>query len=227
MDTEQLLPTTHSSKLNCVSVNNLEKASGKKNFEIRLDRQVCLCYSLPINLRNSAGDSSARILETASRLFYEQGYNATGINQIIAEAEVAKASFYHHFHSKEELCVAYLRKRHQDWFSWLWREIEQHESAQERLLSLFTFLEQWLPNCNFRGCAFLNIASEVAPVEEICLMPWKCKSQSQPRCFDGSIKIILGMFISPLMRQIFPSFIARRMVVLVLTSIKTIFPSLM
>ena len=113
-----------------------------------------------MNLRNSSGNSSERILETASRLFYKQGYHTTGINRIIAEAGVAKASFYHHFHSKEELCIAYLRKRHHDWFSWLWQEIEQHKSAQERLLSLFTFLEQWLPDCNFRGCAFLNIASE-------------------------------------------------------------------
>jgi len=102
----------------------------------------------------------ARILDTASRLFYEQGYHATGINQIIAEADVAKASFYHHFRSKEESCLAYLNQRHQDWFSWLSREVEQHESPEERLLSLFTFLENWLPACDFRGCAFLNITSE-------------------------------------------------------------------
>jgi AcrR family transcriptional regulator len=113
-----------------------------------------------MSLRNLSSDPSARILEAASRLFYEQGYHATGVNQIIVEAGVAKASFYYHFRSKEELCVAYLHKRHQDWFSWLQREIERYESAQERLLGLFAFLEQWLPDSNFRGCAFLNITSE-------------------------------------------------------------------
>ncbi len=113
-----------------------------------------------MNSRNSSGDTNTRILETASRLFYEQGYHVTGINQVIAEAGVAKASFYHHFSSKEELCIAYLDKRHQDWFSWLQQEVEQHEDDRERLLSLFTFLERWLPDSNFRGCAFLNIASE-------------------------------------------------------------------
>ncbi|QLE53054.1 TetR/AcrR family transcriptional regulator (plasmid) [Nostoc sp. C057] len=110
--------------------------------------------------QNLSGDSSTKILQTASRLFYEQGYHVTGINQVIAEAGVAKASFYHHFSSKEELCIAYLHKRHEDWFSWLQQEVEQNENDQERLLSLFTFLERWLPNSNFRGCAFLNIASE-------------------------------------------------------------------
>ena len=38
-----------------------------------------------------------RILDTASRLFYDQGYHITGINQIIEEAEIARASLYNHF----------------------------------------------------------------------------------------------------------------------------------
>ena len=124
-----------------------------------------------MSLQDLSSDLSARILETASRLFYEQGYHATGVNQIIAEAGVAKASFYHHFRSKEGLCVAYLHRRHQDWFSWLRRETERHEIAQERLLGLFAFLEQWLSDSNFRGCAFLNIASEFpSPGSEIRLL---------------------------------------------------------
>ncbi len=113
-----------------------------------------------MTLQKLSGNSSIKILETASRLFYEQGYHVTGINQVIAEAGVAKASFYHYFSSKEELCIAYLHKRHQDWFSWLQQEVEQNQDEKERLLSLFTFLERWLPDSNFRGCAFLNIASE-------------------------------------------------------------------
>lgn len=110
--------------------------------------------------RSLSGSSKAKILEAASRLFYEQGYHATGVNQLITEADVARASFYHHFSSKEELCIAYLHKRHQDWFSKLKQEVERNEDDRERLLSLFTFLERWLPDSNFRGCAFLNIASE-------------------------------------------------------------------
>lgn len=84
----------------------------------------------------------------------------TGINQVIAEAGVAKASFYYHFSSKEDLCIAYLDQRHQDWFCWLQEEVERREEPQERLLSLFTFLEQWLSDSDFRGCAFLNITAE-------------------------------------------------------------------
>ena len=50
-----------------------------------------------------------RILETASRLFYTQGYNNTGINQLIKAAKVAKASFYEYFPSKEDLLLEYLK----------------------------------------------------------------------------------------------------------------------
>lgn len=110
--------------------------------------------------QHTASSTHTKILETASRLFYEQGYHLTGINQVIAEAGVAKASFYYHFPSKEDLCVAYLKQRHQDWFSWLREEVERSEEPLERLLGLFTFLERWLANSDFRGCAFLNITAD-------------------------------------------------------------------
>jgi AcrR family transcriptional regulator len=113
-----------------------------------------------MNTQRADNNTRTKILETASRLFYEQGYHLTGINQVIAEAGVAKASFYYHFSSKEDLCIAYLEKRHQDWFGWLREEVERSEEPQERLLSLFTFLERWLSNSDFRGCAFLNITAE-------------------------------------------------------------------
>jgi AcrR family transcriptional regulator len=113
-----------------------------------------------MNRQQSHHNTHTKILETASRLFYEQGYHLTGINQVIAEAGVAKASFYYHFSSKEDLCIAYLEKRHQDWFGWLREEVEQSREPQERLLRLFIFLERWLVNSDFRGCAFLNITAE-------------------------------------------------------------------
>lgn len=102
-----------------------------------------------------------RIIDTALRLFYEQGYLATGINQIISESQVAKATFYNQFSSKENLCVAYLQARHIIWMEWLKNSVEAHTSTEECLRGVFVFLREWMERCNFRGCAFLNIASEV------------------------------------------------------------------
>lgn len=57
-----------------------------------------------------AGAPSARdrILAVAGRLFYRDGYRAVGVDRVIAEAEVAKATFYKHFPSKDDLIVAWI-----------------------------------------------------------------------------------------------------------------------
>ena len=68
-----------------------------------------------------------RILDTASRLFYDQGYQATGINQIIEEASIAKSSLYQHFRTKDDLLVAYLKIAEREWFEGL------HEKISERM----------------------------------------------------------------------------------------------
>jgi AcrR family transcriptional regulator len=102
-----------------------------------------------------------RILETASILFHKQGYNSTGINQIIAESNVAKASFYQHFKSKEDLCVAFLTKRHEFWFNKLNEFISKKRTNKTKILASFDFLITFNEIENFRGCSFLNILSEI------------------------------------------------------------------
>jgi AcrR family transcriptional regulator len=49
-----------------------------------------------------------RILQTAGRLFYREGYRAVGVDRVIAEADVAKATFYKHFPAKDDLIVAWI-----------------------------------------------------------------------------------------------------------------------
>lgn len=101
-----------------------------------------------------------RVLAAADRLFYEQGYLATGVAELMKEAEVAKASFYYHFASKTDLVVAYLEQRSSDWFASLVRAVEGHAAPSDRVRALFDFLESWLVGTGFRGCAFLNIIPE-------------------------------------------------------------------
>ena len=102
-----------------------------------------------------------RILEKTFTLFHKQGYNATGINQIIEEAKVAKASFYQHFKSKEDLCVAFLNQRHLFWFEQLQKFTANQEDLKSKVLASFDFLIFMNKNENFRGCSFLNILSEI------------------------------------------------------------------
>ena len=102
-----------------------------------------------------------QLVEIASRLFYEQGYHATGIKQIIEEAGIAKGTFYSHFDSKEALGLAWLRERHKFWNAWRDEYLgDAGMSPRDRLLGAFDFLSEWMQTCDFRGCAFLNTMAE-------------------------------------------------------------------
>ncbi|MDQ6478427.1 helix-turn-helix domain-containing protein [Dyadobacter sp. LHD-138] len=104
-----------------------------------------------------------RILDTALRLFHEQGYHATGINQIISEAGVAKASLYLHFKSKEELGIEYLNARQDLWFTQLRLFTDAEKKTRKKILAAFDFLAYVNENEHFRGCSFLNMLSEIRP----------------------------------------------------------------
>ena len=102
-----------------------------------------------------------RIIRTASDLFYFNGYNQTGINQIIKDANVAKASMYQHFRSKEEVAVAYLQGRHHMWMGKLFDFVSHKKSNKEKIIASFDYLLDWLNEVNFRGCGFQNIICDI------------------------------------------------------------------
>ncbi|WP_207514732.1 TetR/AcrR family transcriptional regulator [Longitalea luteola] len=102
-----------------------------------------------------------RILETAARLFYTQGYNNTGINQILEEAKVAKASLYQHFGSKDELGVHYLKAGREEWFGGLKKWTSAKNTPVQKLLACFDHLEYALQQHHFLGCKFINMLSEI------------------------------------------------------------------
>lgn len=106
-------------------------------------------------------DTRSRIVETASRLFYTQGYNSTGINQVIKEAGVAKASLYQHFPSKEDLLAEYLKLASADTNQALQSVIAKYDDPREKILGLFDFLLKHTKQNEFLGCNFLNVAAEI------------------------------------------------------------------
>lgn len=98
-----------------------------------------------------------RIINTASDLFYNNGYNQTGINQIIADAGVAKASMYQNFRSKEDIAVAYLERRHIMWMGKLKDSVRSLNTSRAKVIGCFDYLLQWSKEANFRGCGWQNI----------------------------------------------------------------------
>lgn len=132
---------------------------------------------MPASTRRSSEQVARQVLETADRLFYGQGVRATGVNQIIAEAEVAKASFYAHFPSKDDLVVAYLEHRHVRWFEMFHEVVDAARSSRGRLLAAFTFLGRWQPSVGYRGCAFLNAIGEGSTSEPVARVVASHKAQ--------------------------------------------------
>lgn len=102
-----------------------------------------------------------RILETAFRLFYANGIRGTGIDAIIAESGVAKATLYKHFPSKDDLVLAYLDKADR-----AWREKLQAcahaagDDARAQLAGLFDALSESCRANGYHGCPFINTAAE-------------------------------------------------------------------
>jgi AcrR family transcriptional regulator len=105
-----------------------------------------------------------RILQTASRLFYQEGLRATGIDRIIAESSVAKMSFYRSFASKNDLIAEYLRQRHADWMECFRTGVEAALAQPGAGLEVMAdMLEVWFREPDFRGCAFINTLAESGP----------------------------------------------------------------
>jgi AcrR family transcriptional regulator len=112
-----------------------------------------------------ASGARQRILETADRLFYQEGVRAVGIDRIIAEAEVAKMSLYKHFPSKDELILAVLRYREAEFQTSFEAALNRHtKTLKDPLRAFFAALKDWFASTGFRGCAFINAAVELADV---------------------------------------------------------------
>ncbi len=104
-----------------------------------------------------------RILDAASVSFYREGIRAVGVDAVIADAGVAKATLYRHFPSKDALVLAFLERRDARWRAWFAEAVERiSPEPAGRPLAVFDALAEWFSSDDFRGCAFLNAAAEIA-----------------------------------------------------------------
>jgi len=113
--------------------------------------------------KRETSEARQRILETADRLFYQEGVRAVGIDRIIAEAGVAKMSLYKHFRSKDDLILAALKYREEGVLEFFRSAMERHgKKGKSRLRGLFAALKDFFESPGFRGCPFQNAAVELA-----------------------------------------------------------------
>lgn len=106
-------------------------------------------------------DARGRLLATARALFLTEGIRATGIDRVIAESDVAKATLYHHFATKEDLVVAVLEALLADWVTAAEDVDDPEATAAERVGLLFDALADSVRQGRFRGCPFSNAITEL------------------------------------------------------------------
>lgn len=101
------------------------------------------------------------LVDVAARLFNRLGFRAAGVDQVIAEAGIAKTTLYRHFKSKEDLIVAVLHKLDDEYRSEMREAVDRSAAqAEQKLLATFVFLENWFKKQTFYGCPFMSAAGE-------------------------------------------------------------------
>lgn len=101
-----------------------------------------------------------RLLTTATTLFYAVGIHSVGVDRIVAEAKVTRATFYRHFPSKEDLVVAYLHRIHQQVRAGYEQVVRSGGPPPDMLRGIGEQIVEEIRTPGFRGCAFLNAAAE-------------------------------------------------------------------
>jgi len=100
-------------------------------------------------------------METASTLFYAEGIHAVGVDRVVLDSGVAKATLYQHFRSKEELVAACLQQRSDHWRrNFAEPSLSRPGSPAARVAKVFDTLSRSVSVPGFRGCPFINAAAE-------------------------------------------------------------------
>lgn len=109
------------------------------------------------------GEVSARerILATASDLFYREGIRAIGVDTIVERSGVSKTSLYRQFESKDALIAAFAAEKDRSFWAW-WDHVEEQHANDPRALldALLSELARRIGHSAYRGCPFLNLATE-------------------------------------------------------------------
>ncbi|WP_307071460.1 TetR/AcrR family transcriptional regulator [Streptomyces sp. B3I8] len=108
----------------------------------------------------AVSEARTRLLNTATRIFYAEGIHSVGIDRIVAEAKVTRATLYRHFASKEDLVLAYLQQADQAVRGQVGAALADAPAPADQVRAVATSITQGIRSAGFRGCAFLNAAAE-------------------------------------------------------------------
>ncbi|WP_025898645.1 TetR family transcriptional regulator [Sneathiella glossodoripedis] len=101
------------------------------------------------------------LVQKALKAFYQNGFTATGMDMLVKETGISKTSMYKHFRTKEDLILAVLRLRDEQFRNWLFRRMEElADTPAGQLLAMFDALGEWFSEDGYKGCMFIKASSE-------------------------------------------------------------------
>ena len=114
-------------------------------------------------------DARERILDAAYELFSRRAIRDVGIDEVIERAGVAKATLYRHFPSKDDLVIAFLKRREERWtMAWVEAEARRRGTTpEEQLLAIFELFDEWFHRDDFEACSFINVLLEMGPAHPV------------------------------------------------------------
>ncbi len=132
------------------------------NRSVLFDYKQTILYSqvMADTKAKRARPARIRILEAADQLLYGEGIHTVGIERILDEAGVVKASLYSNFESKDELIAEYLRGRSMRWQTYIAEGLAKESNPEQKILRIFDLLGKWLQEPGYRGCPFTNAVAE-------------------------------------------------------------------
>lgn len=108
----------------------------------------------------STSAARARLLSTATTIFYAEGIHSVGVDRITAEAQVTRATLYRHFTGKEDLVLAYLDQADRGLRAGIEAAQTGDQPAADKVRAIGRFITEGIQGPGFRGCAFLNAVAE-------------------------------------------------------------------
>jgi AcrR family transcriptional regulator len=121
----------------------------------------------PVRARRARGAQTAgpqaqqHLLRAAGELFYREGVRTVGVDAVVERAGVNKMSLYRQFSSKDELVMAYLEQKDQQFFGYVEKSFARHPGEPARQLQqYFDDLARRASIDDYRGCPFVNVSVE-------------------------------------------------------------------
>ena len=106
------------------------------------------------------------LVRKALQVFYRDGFHATGMDKLVVETGVSKTSMYKHFRTKEDLILAVLRLRDENFRNWFIRRInELATEPADQMLASFDALAEWFEEDSYRGCMFIKAGAEFQDID--------------------------------------------------------------